>query len=129
VSGLVQVSKNSATEKAPGYSILQNKHVTMGATPCDFASKNSGGIGKPSDSTTYISGPHMKNIIAGCNTNKTLTTMQIILYPAGAVIAGVGLYLLITAPSSAKPAATASRWSFDPLVGPSGGKLDVTYHF
>ncbi len=127
VAGIIQVSKNSQTEKLRGYSTLQKKDVNGGdSSPCEFAAKH------PSlnDGMNVITKPQMDKIIAGCNTNSTLTTAQIILYPAGAVLAGVGLYLLITAPSG-KPAqsAAAPRWSFDPMLGPTGGKLDVTYRF
>jgi PEGA domain len=133
IVGLIQISKNSTTEKLPGYQALQDDPGDLaGKSPCDFATNHAGGFTNPKASPKVdIDQAAMKKVISGCNTNKTLTTMEIILYPTGAVLAGVGLYLLITAPSSAKPAqsASASRWSFDPLVGPTGGKLDVTYHF
>ena len=65
-------------------------------------------------------------IVANCNSAKGAQTMQAIFYPLAAVAGGLGIYLIATSSSSAaKPAKTG--FMFDPQVGPSGGKLDVTY--
>ena len=52
-------------------------------------------------------------------------TMQIIFYPLAAVAAGLGVYLVATSSSAAKPPTTGFK--LDPQVGLNGGKLDVTY--
>jgi hypothetical protein len=137
VVGLIQVSSNSAAEKnMQPYANIQQQ--TPSGSPCDYAKvlKAAAMSGMPPNPLPSPKKPYSvatleKDAPAAldvCSKNSTLTTLQLVLYPAGAVIAGVGLYLLITAPSS-KPAQSASRWSFDPMVGPSGGKLDVTYRF
>ncbi len=138
VAGLIQVSTNSSANKPnqPYWDILQQSPLKV---PQDYASALKNDFAKApapkknSNGTTLTKPELAKKAPAAlevCSKNSTLTTMQIILYPAGAVIAGVGLYLFITAPSSSKPPQAASAgWSFDPVVGPDGGKLDLTYRF
>lgn len=72
------------------------------------------------------------NIVDICDANKRDKTLAWILTPAGAVIAGVGAYFLMTSdskPASAKARPRAPRVT--PLVGlgPTGGEVQVNVTF
>ncbi len=60
-----------------------------------------------------------------CDTGKRGERLQAIVYPIAAVAGGLGIYLIATSASSAKPAKTGFK--IDPQVGLGGGKLDLTY--
>ncbi|MEP7120479.1 MAG: hypothetical protein ABJE95_06210 [Byssovorax sp.] len=76
--------------------------------------------------SSAVGGDHPNVTVASlCSKGKTGELLQAIMYPVAAVAAGLGVYLVATSASSAKPAKTGLH--FDPRVGLNGGKLDVTY--
>lgn len=64
-----------------------------------------------------------------CSTSSTMELMQAIFYPAAAIAGGVGVYLLLTSSSTSAALAKDSAWKVRPMVGPQGGKVDVSYRF
>ena len=108
VVGLVSSLKVNSVRTDPAYTDLRKKYP--GASDVCDASK---------------SGDGFEAIVADCKSAKSAQTMQIIFYPLAAVASGLGIYLLAT--SSSSPNAPKTGFQFDPQVGPTGGKLDVTY--
>lgn len=71
-------------------------------------------------------GDHPNTAVAAqCDKGKTGELLQAIMFPVAAVAGGLGIYLIATSASSAKPATTGFK--IDPQVGLNGAKLDVTY--
>ena len=66
------------------------------------------------------------NLTASCSKGKTFQTLQIAMFPLAAVAAGVGVFLVAT---SAKSAPKTGALQVLPQVGPTGGRLDLTYSF
>ncbi len=67
-----------------------------------------------------------------CSTSKTLTTFQYVAYPVGAVAAGAGLILLLSAQSEASAPSAAARprrWALTPDAGPGRAALDFRMVF
>jgi hypothetical protein len=65
-------------------------------------------------------------IDSACSKGKTFQAVQIAMFPLAAVAGGVGIYLIAT---SGKSAPRTGNLQFLPQVGPTGGRLDVTYTF
>jgi hypothetical protein len=63
-----------------------------------------------------------------CSKGKTFQTLELVAFPVAAVAAGVGIFLIATSRPSA-PKQPTTGFTFDPQVGPTGGKLGVTYTF
>ncbi|HEU4403972.1 MAG TPA: hypothetical protein VFS43_01565 [Polyangiaceae bacterium] len=64
-----------------------------------------------------------------CGASKTLTTFQYVAYPVGALAAGAGLVLLLSAQHDSPPASGAakgSRWALTPSAGP--GRTGLDFH-
>jgi hypothetical protein len=79
--------------------------------------------GKP---TTFdVCGPTTGSPDA-CSKGKTFQAVQIAMFPLAAVAGGVGIYLIAT---SGKSAPRTGNLQVLPQVGPTGGRLDVTYTF
>ncbi|HVY44644.1 MAG TPA: PEGA domain-containing protein [Minicystis sp.] len=119
VVGGVQLATNSSANNG-AYGKVRDA-TPSGQNPCDFA--------KTAQAKTAVGPSVAGQAVNQCSTNSLLSTLQIILYPAGAVVGGVGIYLLVTSPS--RPAATEPQtgWTFQPDVGPMGGSLTATYRF
>jgi hypothetical protein len=66
------------------------------------------------------------NLDGACGKGKTFQTLQIAMFPLAAVAGGVGIFLIAT---SGKSAPKTGHLQVLPQVGPTGGRLDVTYNF
>lgn len=93
----------------------RNTEVPKGEEACDWAKSHD-----------------RSDIVDLCNANSRDRTLAWVLIPAGAVVTGVGVYLLMTADDK-KPESSARRRPprFQPslAVGPKGGQLTVNYSF
>jgi hypothetical protein len=70
-----------------------------------------------------------------CSALSTFRVLQYVFYGAGALAAGAGVYLLVTAPSGQQPASTAAprrvgtTWSVQPWVGSTSGGVRLGSSF
>lgn len=108
IGGLVSSLKVSSVKSADEYTALRMAYP-QATDVCDAGKAD----------------PKFTAVVADCQSAKSAQTMQFIFYPLAAVAGGLGVYLLATSSSAPKPPKTGLV--FDPQVGPTGGKLDVTY--
>lgn len=66
-----------------------------------------------------------------CSSSKTLTTFQYVAYPVGALAAGAGLVLLLSAQNNSTHTGStkAPRWALTPSAGPRATGLDFRLNF
>ena len=112
VVGLVSSLKVNSVKNDPEFTALRNKYYSKEANPDDVC-------------TAAENAKDSSKIVARCNAAKGALTMQTIFYPVAVVAGGLGIYLIATSASSAKP--TKTGFKIDPQVGLNGGKLDVSY--
>jgi len=70
--------------------------------------------------------PAIVGIESACSKGKTFQALQIAMFPLAALAGGFGIYLIAT---SGKSAPRTGNLQVLPQVGPTGGRLDVTYSF
>lgn len=108
----------------------QNNHA--GQPVYDFRTAVGPGVSSICDlnDVKAHSANHATAIPAGvqsaCSSSKSAVTLQLVFYPLAAVAAGAGIFLVGTSGSGAAKKPTTG-FTFDPQVGPTGGKLDVRY--
>lgn len=83
------------------------------------------GRGADFDVCSDMNAPSL-NLSSACSKGKTFQSLQIAMFPLAAVAGGVGIFLIAT---SGKSAPKTGNLQVLPQVGPTGGRLDVTYNF
>jgi hypothetical protein len=81
------------------------------------------------DDAVPLSAEETSKVTEACN-QSFFGPLQFVFYGLGALVAGTGVYLLMTSGTSSAPAAKpATGWTFAPSAGPTGGGLQARYTF
>lgn len=135
IAGYTGLGVGGAVVLAGGYfwlrSFLQMQNPSAGFKEYQAGLQpNQDACAEASKGTVIPGAASPADVKSTCDSNARTKTLAFVLLPVGAVIAGVGTYLLLTdSSSSSEHTASALRFLPDVAIGPHGGSINMNVAF